>query len=435
MTMSSPPSRLGAAEAAALIRERRLSSVELVQSCLDEIEAREAAIGAWETIEPERALAQARERDAASASGPLHGVPIAIKDIIDTADLPTRYGSPIYPDHRPAADAACVRRLRAAGAVILGKTVTTEFAHVTPGKTRNPHDLSRTPGGSSSGSAAAVAAFMAPTALGTQTGGSVVRPAAFCGLFGFKPSWGRTELDGVRELARSFDTVGWMARRAADLDLLARVLLIGYAVPPDTAVPRIALCRTPFDGRAEPAALAAVERCAEALREAGASVTEIRLPSAFGALEATHRAIASVEAARAAAWDRQNRRELLTPAFRDFTDAGAASPPERYEAAQREAAACREELASLHRFDALLAPAAPGEAPPLDSGTGDAVFSLFWSLLRVPCVTIPFAKGPHGLPLGVQILGAFGRDETLIRLGVWIEERLAPISAGRRTSP
>jgi amidase len=428
-------SRLAAAEAAALIRERRLSSVELVRSCLDAIAAREAEVGAWETIEPERALEQARERDARPASGVLHGVPIAIKDIIDTADLPTRYGSPIYRDHRPPADAACVRRLRGAGAVILGKTVTTEFAHVTPGKTRNPHDLSRTPGGSSSGSAASVASFMAPAALGTQTGGSVIRPAAFCGLFGFKPSWGRTELDGVRELARSFDTVGWMARSAADLDLLARVLLVDHVAPPEIATPRIALCRTPFDARAEPAALAAVQSCAAALGKAGAEVSEIGLPDAFGSLDVTHRTITSVEAARAASEDRKKHRDLLSPAFRAFSDEGAACPPERYEAAQQEAAHCRESLAALHRFDALLVPSAPGEAPSAET-TGDAVFSLFWSLLLVPCATLPAGKGPQGLPLGVQIVGRFGEDEALIRLAEWIERRLpVPMSAAGGSQP
>src|SRR5215216_600925 len=249
------PLSLSAREAAQQIAARRLSAEALVAACLDRIAAREAAVGAWHHLDREAALEAARQRDREAPRGPLHGLPIAVKDLIDTADMPTGYGSPIYQGHRPAADAACVALARSAGAVVLGKTVTTEFACFTPGKTANPHNLAHTPGGSSSGSAAAVAESMAPLAFGTQTAGSVIRPAAFCGIVGYKPSFGTIPRAGVKMLCDSLDTVGTMARNVADAAFFAGVIAGRPElrdVAPSEAPPRFGLYRTPMWDEAGP---------------------------------------------------------------------------------------------------------------------------------------------------------------------------------------
>ena len=276
---------------AAAIARRDVTAEAIVRDCLDRIDEREAIVGAWAFVDRTFALRQARDLDRSGSKGALHGVPIGVKDIIDTADMPTEMGSPIYRDHRPRADAACVALLRAAGAVILGKTVTAEFAGVTPGKTAHPLDPSHTPGGSSSGSAAAVADFMVPAALGTQTGGSVIRPAAFCGVFGYKPSFGRFNRAGVKPAAESFDTIGLIARTIDDLRLLDAAL-IGEMVAPlaPAQPPVVGLCRTHLWKNAEAATVAAIEDTAARLAAANATVVEIELPDEFATLTASARA-------------------------------------------------------------------------------------------------------------------------------------------------
>src|SRR5690606_35962155 len=288
-----------------------LGSEELVRGCLERIAAREPEVEAWEWLDPEAALAVARARDGQPAAGPLHGVPVGIKDIIDTADMPTACGSPIYAGHRPRQDADCVARLRAAGAVILGKTVTTEFATFRPGKTRNPHHRGHTPGGSSSGSAAAVAAGMVPLALGTQTVGSVIRPASFCGVFGFKASRGRLSLEGVKPLAAAFDSLGCFARSLDDIALWFSVMAEEPAGSPPTAdaAPRIALVRTAQWSDAEPATRAAVEAAAERLARAGAEVVEPALPSDFDRLAEPQDVIFAAGALSALSRERRQQRE------------------------------------------------------------------------------------------------------------------------------
>src|SRR5437762_1253782 len=277
---------LSASDAARLIAGGDLSSEALVRDCLARIDAREATVRAWAFLDPELALRQARERDRTPARGALHGVPIGVKDVFDTADMPTQMGSPIYAGWRPPSDAACVALMRAAGAVVLGKTVTAEFAGMTPGDTRNPHDPSRTPGGSSSGSAAAVADFMVPLALGTQTGGSVLRPASFCGIVGYKPSFGRYNRSGLKMAAESLDTIGSLARSIEDVELVDAVLL---GAPPRKAEPlceppRIGVCRTHLWETAKPETMAAVEDSAARLARARASVREVALPEEFAGL-------------------------------------------------------------------------------------------------------------------------------------------------------
>jgi len=415
---------LSAIEATAAIRDRALRSAELVEACLARILQREPEVHAFARLAPD-ARDRARLADLAPLPLPLHGVPVAIKDIIDTADLGTEYGSSIFEGNVPKQDANCVARLKAAGAIVIGKTVTTEFAHVTPQATRNPRDLSRTPGGSSSGSAAAVADGMVPVALGTQTGGSVIRPASYCGIFGFKSSVGRTETRGVHELARSLDTIGWFARNALDLSLLGRVLLRdGKRWPPLPDQPRLACAVTPYDSVASPAALRARDQACAELADTGAEVVRLELPADFGVLNAVHRRIVSTEAARAFASYAAEHPEKLSPALAAFIAEGRRNEA-GYEEARTIAKEARHKLAlAMKDVDALVMPAATGEAPQGLDSTGDATFSLFWSLLGPPCATIPAADGENGLPIGVQFVGKFNQDEALLALVEWAAARL-----------
>ncbi len=419
--------RLGAAEIAARVRTGRVTAEAVLDDHLDRIAAREPAVHAWAALDPDGARQCARALDRDGATGPLAGVPIAVKDIMDTAALPTEYGSPIYRGHRPAWDAACVALAQAAGAVVLGKSVTTEFANHHPGPTANPHDPSRTPGGSSSGSAAAVADFMAAMGFGTQTAGSVIRPASFCGVAGFKPSYGRHSLAGVKPVSHSLDTLGWMARTVADLALMRTALLGEPGVPaPLAAAPRIGLCRTHEWRAAEPATVEAVEAAAEALARAGAAVREVRLPASFAGLAAAQATIMFYEAHRALAHERIVHGAEISPALRRRLDDGGRTSCDDYEAARALAAACRGALdAAFEGFDALLCPSATGEAPEGLGSTGDPVFTRAWTLLGAPGVTLPGHKGPHGMPVGVQLVGRVGDDRRLLAVAGWAEGRIA----------
>ncbi len=407
----------------------RISAEAAMRGCLDRIAAREAAVGAWQHLDPEAALAAARRADGEAPRGPLHGVPIGVKDLFDTADMPTGYGSPIYDGHRPAADAACVALARAAGAIVVGKTVTTEFACFTPGKTANPHHPHHTPGGSSSGSAAAVAAGMVPLAFGSQTAGSVIRPAAFCGCVGYKPSFGLIARAGAKALADSLDTVGLMAGTVADAAFFAGVLTdrpdLRDAAPPP-APPAFALYRTPMWERAEPEAGAALDRAAEALRRAGAAVGELAPPAEHRGLNAAQDRIMGYEAARALAYERIYRSAQLSPRLGQMLDAGMAVGAAEYDAARAEAAAARAGLAGFFGpYDAVLTPAAPGEAPAGLGYTGDPVFNRMWTLLGTPCVTLPAHRGDRGLPVGVQLVGRIGDDARLMSCAIFLEQALA----------
>lgn len=420
-----PLHELSAAEAVPLLARGALTAEALVRACLARIAAEEPRVQAWEHLDPELCLAQARRADATGRRGSLHGLPVGVKDVIDTADMPTARGSPLFAGRRPAADAACVAALRQAGAVILGKTVTTELAYYAPGKTRNPHDPSRTPGGSSSGSAAAVAAAMVPVALGTQTAGSLIRPASFCGVVGLKPSHGLLPLDGVSPFAPvSLDTLGIFARSARDLPLLLSALgkPVAGAAPP--ARPRIGLARTEAWPLAEPASREAVARAAAAFAAAGAEVEEA--PEAWAGLSQAQRTVMAFEAA--AAWGETAAREgaRLSPQFREIVAAGAAVAPAAYQEARALAAAARAHLPALFaRFDLLLGASALGEAPPGLASTGDPAMNRIWTLLGLPCLSLPAGRGPAGLPVGVQLVGPPGGDELLLGLGRWAEAALA----------
>jgi len=399
-----------------------------VAACLDRIALREETVEAWAYLDPEAALARARARDRESVRGPLHGLPVGIKDIMDTADMPTAYGSSIYAGHRPAADAACVALLRAAGAIVLGKTVTTEFATTHPGKTRNPLAAGRTPGGSSSGSAAAVADGMVPVALGTQTMGSVIRPAAYCGVVGFKPSFGLINRAGIKPQAESIDTVGVLGRTVGDVSPVAAILA---GAPPDAfgralrRAPRIALYRGPDWSKAEPAADAALEVTARRLIEAGATVSETTdAPILRAALDA-HLKIVVFELARALAFEWAAHRRALSPELTGLIEAGRACSFDDYLTAQAVAAAARTWIArTFDEVDLWLTLSAPGEAPEGLESTGDPVLNRVWSVLHLPALSLPAGQGPNGLPLGVQLIGPYGRDADLIAAARWIETQL-----------
>ena len=335
----------------------------VTRACLDRIAAREGVIHAWASIDPELALAQARALDRGTERGPLHGVPVGVKDIIDTFDQPTEMGSPIYRGHRPAADAACVALVRAAGAVILGKTVTCEFAGMQPGITTNPHDTERTPGGSSSGSGAAVADRMVPVAFGTQTGGSVLRPAAYCGVFGFKPTFGAFNRRGVFPAAESLDTLGLIARSLDDVELVSDVLELRPSSKPAplNRPPRIGLCRTPLWATAQPETAAAVEDAAARLGKAGADIREIVLPEEFSGLRnAARETINNYERAAAMAHEWNTNRKQISERLRKRIALGRAMPHAEYAAALKLGETCRAQLpAVFDDCDALLAADGP----------------------------------------------------------------------------
>jgi Asp-tRNA(Asn)/Glu-tRNA(Gln) amidotransferase A subunit family amidase len=410
--------RLRAAEAARQIAAGRITSEALVRACLERIAVRESEVRAWAHCDPDAAIAQARAVDRAGAQGVLGGVPVGFKDVIDTADMPSQYNSPIYRGHRPRTDAACVALVRHAGGIVLGKTVTTEFAWRVPGATRNPRNLAHTPGGSSSGSAAAVADFMAPLAFGTQTGGSTIRPAAYCGIVGYKPSFGTINRAGLKALAESLDTIGVMARSVEDCALLVHAVS-GQALPDFAAAParapRIGLCRTSRWKGASPDTQALLESTASSLSAKGAAVREVQLPADFDRLYEEQVLIMNFEAAHSLAWERFNQPELLSDALREGLEAAAATPRAKYEDAMRHARACRQGIAGLFvDCDVLLTPSAPGEAPLGIENSGSSLFNRNWTLLGVPCVTLPGGQGASGLPLGVQLVGNYGDDGRML---------------------
>jgi len=414
-------SEITGSEAARRLAASETTSEALVAACLERIAERDEQVRAWAFIDRAAALAQARSLDRAPRRSRLHGVPFGIKDIIDTADLPTEYNSAIYRGHRPKADAACVTLLKQAGCVILGKTVTTEFANNHPSQTRNPHNGAHTPGGSSSGSAAAVADFMVPLALGTQTGGSVIRPAAYCGAYAIKPSFGAINRAGTKFLAESLDTIGIFARCAGDLALAMEVLTGRAGTRPPAGAPRIGLCRTARWSLADAATQANVEQAARSWERAGAVMRDFELPTGSAELFDRHKVIMGYETARALGWEYRNHRSELSATLRARLDEGWSVPRAEYDAMREHARRLRRELAErLREVDFLITPSAPSEAPASLASTGDLVFNRAWTLLGVPCVTIPYGKGARGLPLAVQLVGAHEADMTLLGWTEWV---------------
>lgn len=427
--------RLGARAAAKAIAAGELRSEALAEALLERIAQREPAVRAWVHIDRDDVLRQAREADASTSQGLLRGVPVAWKDVIDCAGLPTSCGSPIHRDAVARTDAGAVAMSRRAGALVFGKTVTAEFAASQPGPTRHPLNAAHTPGGSSSGSAAAVADGMVPLAVGTQTGGSVIRPASYCGIVGFKPSFGLVNRHGVKQLADSFDTVGTFARSVDDTALLVAALTgRGDFAQLTAARPaRIAPWQGPEWGEAEAPMRAAVDAALSQLSAAGATIATITAPAPVAGMAEAHKRIEYFELARALQHEYRTAREQLSPALVSRIEAGLALAPADYEAALALRDETRRQAAALFAgVDLLLAPAATGEAPEGLKSTGKASFNRLWTALGFPAITLPHSLGPGGLPLGLQFVAAPRRDAALLAHAAWIEGVLPRLP---RTSP
>src|SRR6516162_7986879 len=422
------PHRLPATTLVHLIESGKLSAEAVVRSCLERIAGREPVVRAWSHLSGEAALAAAREFDRTKQDTLLKGVPFGIKDIFDTADMPTTYGSPIYVGCRPASDASAAALPRAAGGILIGKTVTTEFANRHPGPTTNPNDPDFSPGGSSSGSAAAVADFMVPLAIGTQTGGSVIRPAAYCGVVGFKPSFGLFPPAGMRINTEALDTVGVMARSVGDIALFrAAMMAIPYAVPamPETA-PRLGLCRGPHWDAAQPEGKAALDAAADRLASAGAVVRDTDLPRECAEGDERQITIGSFEGLRNHMPELYRHEALLSVRLRETKIArGRALNLETFRNACRDAERARTAAREwAGGFDAILTLPAPGQAPRGLASTGSAVFNALWTQLWMPCLTLPAGRGPDGLPVGVQLVGRRHDDDRVLQIGLWVERQL-----------
>ena len=418
-------------ELVAGMREKRWTAARVMDATIGRIEARERDVQAWEYLDIDRAMRAAERLDTfAGERGPLHGVPLAVKDIIDVRGMPTRFGSPIFASAPPAAASAqCVQALERAGAIVLGKSVTTEFAYYTPRKTRNPWNASHTPGGSSMGSAAATACGMAAGAIGTQTNGSVIRPAAFCGIVGFKPSFGMVSNHGTLDPWPSLDHTGVFARHVADAALLASVIAtpgrIHAAVGLPSHAPKLALVRSPVWHLAHAAQKDMLEAAAGKLGHAGAHVQEKELPAEFENAHRVHRVILAYEAGRHFRELQQHDRDLISARMNELIDEGAATSEHDYHAALNAAAALRRAYAAyIQSYEAVITPPTTGEAPATLEETGNPAFCTIWTLLGVPAVTIPVGTGPAGMPIGVQIVGARDADDSLLAVAAWCEAHM-----------
>lgn len=405
------------------IESGRTSPRAAVEAAIAAIEADDGFLGAF--VETDFAAARAA---AGRATGPLAGLALGVKDIIDAAGLPTRMGSALYADNRPLADAPVVALARRAGAVVVGKTVTTEFAYLEPGPTRNPVRPDHTPGGSSSGSAAAVAAGMVPLALGTQTGGSVIRPAAFCGVAGFKPSFRLIPTIGTKCFSWSLDTIGLFGAGVADVGFAAAALT-GRDFRVDgrePGAPRIGFARTHLWHEASPAMRAAVEAGARIAAAAGARVVDLDLPGIFADAFAAHATIQDFQAAQALAWEYDHHADALSAILRETLDMGRALVPADYDRARRTARQARLALRDLFsEVDVLLTPSAPGAAPEGLASTGTSIFNRTWTLMGTPTVNVPGLRDPSGLPLGLQVVAPFGRDHACLEAAHFLERAIA----------
>ena len=423
--MTTELNNLSATAIANGVADGTFTAEAVTAACLYHIATREENVGAWEFLDPELALTQARGVDAAEVKGPLAGVPVGVKDIIDTHDMPTGMGSPIYDGHRPSADASCVAQMRAAGAVILGKTVTCEFAGLTPRKTTNPHDPTRTPGGSSSGSAAAVADEMIPLAFGTQTGGSVLRPSSYCGIIGYKPSFDTFSLTGIYPAAESLDTLGLHARSLDDIELASAALLRRPFAPIGELkkLPVVGLCKTPMWDQAQPETREAVEAAAAAMQAAGAMVRDFELPEEFEWLGELRGMINGWERADVMADEWARNRDALSEQMQATIQGGLDTPYRDYVDAMHLMETCRVRTTqTFEGCDVLLTPAVDGEAPVGLAETGSPRFQALWTMLHTPSITLPTHKGSNGLPVGIQLVAPYRADRSLLGIARWVQE-------------
>ncbi len=420
--MTSGLHRLSLVEAAKGIASGTFTSLDLVTACLERIHAREEQVGAWAWLDPEQALAQARACDEQPATTSLHGVPVGVKDIIDTADMPTCYGSQIYNGHYPDKDAECIRLLRQAGAVIMGKTVTTEFAFYAPGKTANPHNPEHTPGGSSSGSAAAVADFHVPVALGTQTSGSIIRPAGFNGVFGCKPTYNSYSLDGIHPLAPELDTLGAFSRSPADLALLHGVLSEQETGVPDAERPdTVAVVRTPAWEDADAETQDNVLDFAGRLRQSGIDVIEPD-EELLNSLMEVQQAYLARGAASSLGHITDQHPDEVRPQTRDLVVEGR-RVGDSFNAGLKDALARGRRFLSgvFSRADLVITPGAPGEAPAGLHNTGNPMFNRIWTFLQTPCMNLPLMRGRGGLPIGIQLVCNRQEDKRLFAYSAYLQ--------------
>lgn len=437
--MKTPLNRLPATRLARMIAGHEVTCEAVTHSFIDAIKEHEPEIRAFAWFDGARALGTARELDIGEWRGALHGLPVAVKDNIDTADIPSEYGSAIYVGHVPPADAASVAALRSAGGYVIGKTVSAELANFTPGPTRNPHDLEHTPGGSSSGSAAAVASHMAPFALGTQTAGSVIRPASFCGVVGFVPTRGLVPRAGVKAVSDTLDVIGFFARSVEDAALVAAALALKpeWQHAPGKAAPAsIGWTATPWANQLAPSMLVALERVARLLSARGGRVREISWPydanadgTAFAGLADAQRTVQLFETARQLGPELQYRSDLLSAKLATLIEEGRAVSADAYVHAIKVGRDCAASIDTLFGgADVLLAPSAPGEAPHGLGSTGDPQFNRPWHLLGAPQVNVPvprsLARGESGLPLGLQVVGRPGDDVRTLAVARWVEQQL-----------
>ena len=420
--MSNELYRLTATEAARQIAAGTLKPADLMEACLARIAEREPTIHAFAHLDP------AAGRAAVPGPGPLHGIPIGIKDVLDTGDMPSGYGSPIWTGWRPKADSAPVAWTRAAGGVVIGKTVTTEFATRKPGATANPANPGHTPGGSSSGSAAGVADGMFPLAFGTQTAGSIIRPAAYCGAVGYKPTFATINRNGMKIMSDSLDTVGVIARSVADCAFFAGAVAGRDLGDPDTRPdrgPKAGMCRSPSWAAAAPETHALMERVAAAIAHAGATVEQRELPAPFAALTTAHPIVMNHESARALGWELAHRPDGISEGLMERLKFGLSQSEtavaDAYDVFARTQAAFPD---AMHGLDILITPSAPGEAPSGLEWTGDPAFNFIWTSLHVPCVSVPVGSGPNGLPLGIQIVGRRGEDRAVLAWARWVQAAL-----------
>ena len=435
--MRPPLNRLSATQLARMIAAGDVTCEMVTHSFVDAVEQREHEVHAFAWFDAARALDVARGFDRSGKFGPLAGLPIAVKDIIDTAGIPTEHGSSIYSGRVPSADAACVAAVHAAGGYVFGKTVTAEFANFTPGPTRNPHALEHTPGGSSSGSAAAVAAHMAPFALGTQTAGSVIRPASFCGVVGFVPTRGCVPRAGALQVSDTLDVIGCFANSVEDVALLAASVALRAdwnGVDRASPAPAIAWTDTPWSERLSPAISHTLEAAVNACADGGAKVRKIHWPDRFKPLADAQRIVQVFETARALATEFDHRRDALSPSLASLIEEGRAIGADAYLAALRTGRDCAASIDELFGdADVVLAPSAAGEAPRGLGSTGDPQFNRAWHLLGGPQVSVPvplaLLRNRPGLPVGVQVIGRAGDDTRALTAAHWIERQLKRASA------
>jgi len=413
---------LTATDAARLIANRELSSVELTRACLDRITARNPDVLAFRHLDPDFSLAEAAKADQGSPKSPLHGVPFAVKDVIDTKDFPTECGTQIRAGRRPSKDATCVSLMRDAGAVLLGKVVTTEYALFHPNETRHPMDLERTPGGSSSGTGAAVCDRMVPIAFGNQTAGSLIRPAAFCGVYGLKPTHGTTDGTGILPLQLYFDTLGYMARSIADIQTFYSVVSRRdqHQIWPLDKRPKIGLCETFQWEFSTHEAREVLNGAAERFKACGANVEKFVLPDAYSDLVTVHRRVLYTGIARSLDADYRKSKNLMSEAMLLLLEEGRATSDADYDVAFAYADQCRANVNQIFDdYDAIVCPSAPGEAPK-GTATGNPIFQVTWTLLGVPCLNLPVGIGPNGMPLGIQLIGRRGDDDKILALGDYL---------------